>query len=160
MQAVHERVFVSNSLSCVSGTNEMAVVHACKSPCHQRAVGYAGSLSSSHPNYLILQQDNDLFLNIIDPPIPLFMPQLFIEFVLFSNKHWGQGKKLLIHCNQGESRAPSLALLFLAKSLSVIDKSSYQAARKEFETIYPRYNPGRGIETYFTQNWSVLGSAP
>ena len=37
-----------------------------------------------------------------------------LDFLEFSNKHWRQGKKLLIHCNQGESRAPSLALLFVA----------------------------------------------
>jgi len=157
MKEVHERVFVANDLSCTKGNAELAVVHACKSPCHQRAIGYSGSLPSTHPNYLVFEHDNDLFLNIIDPPAPLFMPPLFSNFLSFANKHWSGGRKLLIHCNQGESRAPSLALLFLAKGLSAIDKSSYQTARKEFEAIYPQYTPGKGIETYFTKNWSTLG---
>jgi hypothetical protein len=157
MIEIHERVFVANELACTRGNSGLAIVHACKSPCHQRGIGYSGSLPKTHPNYLVLEQDYDLFLNIIDPPVPLFIPQLFTSFLSFATKHWEEGKRLLIHCNQGESRAPSMALLFLAKGLSAINKSSYQAARKEFETLYPQYNPGRGIETYFTQNWSILG---
>ena len=117
MQEVHERVMVTNDLSCTRGNENLAVVHACKSPCHQREVGYKGKLANTHPNYLVLEKDSDLFLNIIDPPVPLFMPLLFSAFLEFANKHWGQGKNLLIHCNQGESRAPSLAMLFLAKGV-------------------------------------------
>ena len=157
MEEVHERVFVANDHSCTSGSEQLAVVHACKSPCHQRAVGYRGKLQNTHPNYLVLKQENDLYLNIIDPPVPLFMPPLFSDFLMFANEHWNSNKKLLIHCNRGESRAPSLALLFLAKGLSVINSESYQAARSEFEEIYPRYSPGKGIQTYFTNNWSTLG---
>ena len=93
------------------------MVHTCKSPCHQSAVGYQGKLPNTHPNYLVLETENNLFLNIIDPLAPLFMPPLFTAFLAFANKHWGQGKKLLIHCNQGESRAPSLAMLFWQKEL-------------------------------------------
>lgn len=158
MQEVYERVIVTNDLSCTHGNSKLAVVHACKSPCHQNAVGYRGSLSNQHPNYLVLEQENDLFMNIIDPPTPLFMPPLFSHFIEFSNKHWSQGKKLLIHCNQGESRAPSLALLFLAKVVLAIPNDSYEDAREEFEKLYPGYNPGKGIQRYFSKNWSVLGS--
>jgi predicted protein tyrosine phosphatase len=86
------------------------------------------------------------------------MPPLFTSFMVFSNKHWNEGRKLLIHCNQGESRAPSLAMLFMAKGLSAINNVSYESARSEFEKLYPRYNPGKGIETYFSRNWALLGS--
>ncbi|WCN14930.1 hypothetical protein GV054_18905 [Marinomonas mediterranea] len=158
MQEIHERVIVTNDLSCTRGNSEVAVVHACKSPCHQGAVGYRGKLPSTHPNYLVLEQEYDLFLNIIDPPIPLFMPPLFTEFLAFANKHWSQDRKLLIHCNQAESRAPSLAMLFLAKGVFAIPDTSYEVARLEFEKLYSRYNPGKGIETYFSKNWSQLGS--
>ncbi|EOW3713454.1 hypothetical protein ACOW3S_004096 [Vibrio fluvialis] len=158
MQEIHERVIVTNDQSCSTGNANLAVVHACKSPCHQRAVGYRGKLDNSHPNYLVLEKENDLFLNIIDPPVPLFKPPLFSAFLNFSNKHWKQGKKLLIHCNQGESRAPSLAMLFLAKGISVIPDASYAEARVEFEKLYPRYNPGKGIQEYFSKNWALLGS--
>jgi len=158
VQEIYERVIVTNDLSCTRGNDEVAVIHACKSPCHQGAVGYRGKLPSTHPNYLVLEQEYNLFLNIIDPPVPLFMPPLFTEFLAFANKHWSQGRKLLIHCNQGESRAPSLAMLFLAKGVFAIPDTSYEVARSEFEKLYPRYNPGKGIETYFSKNWTQLGS--
>ena len=157
MIEIHERVFVANEVACSKGNSGLVVVHACKKPCHQRVIGYSGNLQKTHPNYLVLEQDYDLFLNIIDPPTPLFMPQLFTSFLSFATKHWGEGKRLLVHCNQGESRAPSLALLFLAKSLSAINNASYQAARKEFEPLYPQYKPGKGIESYFSNNWKSLG---
>jgi hypothetical protein len=99
----------------------------------------------------VLEQEYDLFLNIIDPHVPLFMPPLFTEFLAFANKHWSQGRKLLIHCNQGESRAPSLAMLLLAKGVFSIPDTSFELARLEFEKLYPRYNPGKGIETYFSK---------
>lgn len=158
MQEVHERVFVGSDMSCKYGTTDLAVVHACKSPCHQRVVGYKGALPNTHPNYLVLEEGNDLYLNIIDPPVPLFMPPLFSNFMNFASKHWNNNQTLLVHCNQGESRAPSLALLFLAKGLSVIADDSYDAARAEFEKIYPKYNPGMGIQIYFSKHWEVLGS--
>ena len=120
MQEVFERVWVGSDTSCRAGGGEWAVVHACKSPCHQRAVGYQGSLVSSHANYLVLNRGRDLYLNLIDPPKPLFMPASFIAFLGFADAEWTAGRKLLIHCNLGESRAPSLALLFLAKRLSEV----------------------------------------
>jgi len=157
VQEIYERIFVSNELSCTNGNDKLAVVHACKSPCHQSAVGYRGKLEDTHPNYLVLENENNLFLNIIDPSIPLFKPPLFSHFLVFSGRHWEKGQKLLIHCNQGESRAPSLALLFLAKKLEVIPNDSFIEARFEFEKLYPRYRPGKGIETYFSQHWENLG---
>ncbi len=47
---------------------DWAIIHACKSPCHQGAVGYIGNLDRTHPNYLVLESGSDLFLNMIDPP--------------------------------------------------------------------------------------------
>jgi hypothetical protein len=107
--------------------DDWAVVHACKSPCHQRALGYRGNLSSRHPNYLSYEQRNHLFLNRIDPDEPLFMLPLFSVALDFIQKHVSQ-RKVLIHCNHGLSRAPSIALLYLAKRAKVISTESYQAA--------------------------------
>lgn len=156
MQEVYERVFVSNDLSCREGSEDMVVTHACKSPCHQREVGYRGSLPNTHPHYLVKEDEYNLYLNMIDPPAPLFMPPLFTTFLSFSEKHWSEGRKILIHCNQGESRAPSLALLFMAKCRGVISNDSYESAKEDFDGIYQNYNPGRGIQIYLSKNWGSL----
>ena len=113
MVTVHDRLYIGDEGTCRPGSTLLAVVHACKSPCHQRSVGYTGSLSPMHPNYLVLRNPYDLYLNIIDPPVPLFKIETFVQFLLFAGEHHDRGASVLIHCNQGESRAPTLALLFL-----------------------------------------------
>ena len=157
MTKVYDRLYVGSERDCFHSRPEWAVVHACKNPCHVNAVGYKGSLPKNHHNYLSLERGANLYLNIVDPDIPLFMPQTFVDFMNFSQKHYSEGMNLLIHCNLGESRAPSLALLFMAKGLHVISDRSYEEARKEFQLIYPEYMPGLGISTYFTDNWNELG---
>jgi hypothetical protein len=151
---VHDRLFVGSEADCRPGNDESVVIHACKSPCHQRAVGYRGSLPSSHPNYLVLEHSYDLYLNIIDPDKPLFMPPLFTVFLDFAGKHWDAGRKVLIHCNQGESRSPTLAMMLMAKHIGVISDASYDEARAEFEQLYPYYRPGLGIQKYLHCHWA------
>lgn len=144
---------MGTELECMENKEGWAIIHACKSPCHQRAVGYRGSLPQSHPNYLVLKKENDLYLNMIDPPQPLFMMPLFTEFLKFTMRNWKTGKTVFIHCNKGESRAPSLALLFLAKGLKSIRAKSYEEAKEDFMKIYPHYMPGAGIQIYLRNNW-------
>ncbi|MEQ8158311.1 MAG: hypothetical protein GXX80_13265 [Thermotogaceae bacterium] len=157
MTKVCDRLYVGSEADCFHSRPEWAVVHACKHPCHVNAVGYYGSLPKNHPSYLSLERGANLYLNIVDPDIPLFMSQTFVDFTTFTQKHYIEGKNLLIHCNLGESRAPSLALLFMAKGLHVISDRSYEEARKEFQISYPGYKPGLGIARYFADNWDRLG---
>lgn len=156
MQEIHERLFVGSEGDCFRSRSGWAVVHACKSPCHQQAVGYRGSLPSDHPNYLVLEDQQNLFLNIIDPPIPLFKHETFASFLTFSEEHWNKGENLLIHCNLGESRAPTLALLFMAKRLNALPASSYPEAKQQFAVIFPSYSPGQGIQTFLIQHWNEI----
>jgi hypothetical protein len=156
MIEVHTRLNVGNIESCRAGLPGFAVVHACKSPCHQKAVGYHGSLPSHHPNYLWLEQPQNLYLNLIDPPVPLFKIESFRCFLAFATAQYKEGATLLIHCNQGESRAPSLALLFLAKRIQAIPTGSFLEAKEAFSMLYPAYLPGRGIEQFLTMQWSEI----
>jgi hypothetical protein len=154
MVRIVDRLYVGTEADCRQGDDKWAIIHACKSLCHQGFVGYRGNLPSNHPNYLVLELENDLILNMIDPQKPLFIPKLFIDFLRFSRTKWKEGKNILIHCNLGESRAPSLALLFLAKELQIIDNTSYEKAKQDFIKLYPSYTPGIGIQIYFSQHWS------
>jgi hypothetical protein len=156
MHEVHRDLFIGTERDCFfTQKDDWAVIHACKSPCHQRALSYTGSLPKNHPSYLACEQGNHLFLNMIDPDQPLFMPPLFVASLAFIEKHLSK-RKVLIHCNEGLSRAPSLALLYLAKRAGVIDNSSYIAAYKDFIKRFPFYRPGRGIATYLELHWNEL----
>lgn len=153
---------IENRLSFGNGTDcthladgTIAVVHACKEPCHRGACGYSErSLDSAHPNYLVLERGHHLYLNLIDPPVPLFTMASFEAFLRFVDREIAQ-RPVLIHCNQGESRAPSLTLLYMAKRLGLLLADSYEAAAEAFREKYP-YNPGRGIQMWLGKNWERI----
>jgi hypothetical protein len=153
MRKVYDRLFVGSIGDCSDQKEGWATVHACKSPCHQKAVGYQGRLPSSHPHYLVYERPDNLYLNMIDPTGPLFMPPLFTEFLRFGWQQWEAGKNLLIHCNRGDSRAPSQALLFLSKVVRVLPAEGYWEAVEKFINLYPNYLPGQGIQIYLGKNW-------
>ena len=111
MILVQDKLFVGNDTDCRRSGAGWAVIHACKNPCHAAAVGYSGSLPSRHPNYLVFEKGDDLFLNIIDPPAPLFKPESFSAFLTFAKQKTEESKSLLIHCNQGESRSAILGTI-------------------------------------------------
>jgi hypothetical protein len=157
IQVMEGLVFGNETICTHDSSGSVAVVHACKDPCHRSAVGYTTrSIPNSHPNYLGKETEYHLYLNLIDPPQPLFRVQSFVVFLAFMEKHIGE-RQIVIHCNQGESRAPSLALLYLAKRTAIIPSSSYPIAAAAFRTnLYPGYQPGRGIEIWLTQHWGEL----
>lgn len=136
------------------------VVHACKS-CHARKLGYKGSLPQAHENYLSVEDGDGLWLNLIDPDKPLFYPQSFEIFLDFVYRH--KREDITIHCDQGRSRAPSLALLARAKIFNDIDTYNYFTAERDFCLDWLKnaepgriFAPGKGIRTFLIENWEKL----
>jgi hypothetical protein len=102
MIELHPRLFVGDQSTCLEGVDGFAVVHACKSPCHQEAVGYRVALPQDDRYYLALETPYDLYLNLIDPPTPLFRVESFQHFRDFAvSRYVDAYQGLLIHCNQG-----------------------------------------------------------
>ncbi|MFA5781849.1 MAG: dual specificity protein phosphatase [Bacteroidales bacterium] len=158
MIKVFENLFVGNDEDCNSMMNEgWAVIHACKIHCHQKAVSYKGNLKSTHPNYLIYERYNHLFLNMVDMEqelLPLYTNPIMKAAMSFIDKHISD-KKVLIHCNQGISRSPSIALLYLAR-IEKIANDTFNNAVIDFKKKYPLYNPGKGILMYMNKNWRTI----
>lgn len=157
MIQIHANLFIGDENDC-SYTNreDWAVIHACKSPCHQHILGYRGSLPQDHPYYLIYEESNHLFLNMIDPDQPLFKDVLFIKSLDFIKTHIPR-RQVLIHCNHGKSRSASIALLYLAKCAGTISQSNYEDATRDFTAhIFPDYSPGIGIATYLESHWNDI----
>ncbi|MFP4098732.1 MAG: hypothetical protein ACLFU1_08115 [Alphaproteobacteria bacterium] len=154
---VEDVLYFGDLASCTpENRRKFAVVHACKEPCHRHAVGYQQkSLNKAHPYYLSFEKDDNLYLNVIDPPVPLFQTESFQIFLKFAKAAKEKGKPVLVHCNQGQSRAPSFALLFMAKGLGLLPNESYVAARKAFEEKFS-YMPGAGIAKFLETNWEKL----
>lgn len=85
---------------------------------------------------------------------PMFTNPIMKAAMLFIEKHI-ETNKILIHCNQGQSRSPSIALIYLARK-HVINSDSYSMATKDFMQLYQRYQPGNGIAAYMQKNWNYL----
>lgn len=159
MQHVAKDIFVGDDSSCRDRErDDFAVVHACKHPCHQAAVGYSGNLPQSHPQYLVYETERDLYLNLVDMDRPQqhqYMQPIVEATFEFIDNHLSDGR-VLIHCNQGRSRSPTLALLYLAKRTDVLPSTDYQTAKQAFNQLYPKYEPAGGFESYLPRYWNEL----
>jgi len=159
MIEVHQNLFVGNQSDYdfkVSKQDGWAVVHACKEPYHRLFLDYKGrGAPKDHPEYLLAKRGNRLALNIVDVDNPAFFSkEEMIEPALdFIDEALSRGLKVLVHCNQGESRGPSLALLYMAARLGAIPSESLEAAEEKFRSIYPFYNPKYGLREHLRQNW-------
>ncbi len=116
MQEIIENVFVG----CDADVDEFmadypdgAIIHAAKEKWHREAVGYTGrGAPKGDPEYLVAKRDNELMLNLVDSPKPEFIPEECFDaaYCHFVEYHMEQGLPILIHCNQGKSRGPGVAL--------------------------------------------------
>lgn len=155
MRQISNYLFVGDDKDCemlrARRHNDMFVIHACKT-CHSRELGYRGSLPKDDPHYLFYEKEKELFLNMIDPPTPLFSNTLFIQAISFINRHPGN---VLIHCDKGFSRAPSVAIAYLA-NWNELPADSYNSAVKAYRAIDPLYEPGKGIAEYLKTHWHEI----
>jgi Predicted protein-tyrosine phosphatase len=78
------------------------------------------------------------------------------QVLAFIQKSLQEGKNVLISCDQGQSRSPSVALLYLAKILHTIPNTNYAEARQAFTKIYPYYQPALGISTFLAEHWTEI----
>lgn len=131
-----------------------AIVSCCKDPSHRQMVGYTSrALPKDHPEYLFAIRGNRLALNIVDADKPEFFTESMINTALdFISARLAEELKVLVHCNQGQSRSPSLGLLYIRDSMS----DDFEAAEKEFRKIYPDYNPRNGIREYVRAHWREM----
>lgn len=132
-----------------------AICHACKEPFHREAVGYVShGAPKQHPEYLFAIRDGGkrLCMNLVDADDIRYIPAELIKRGLhFIDDQLLNKRKVLVHCNQGGSRAPSLALAYLrAKRQMPFD---FKAAEVNFLRKYPEYSPRNGIRSFVEANW-------
>ena len=145
---------VGDQSKCSRGSEEMAIIHACKFPCYVSRISPAKNYPKDDPRYLWVEDDHDLYLYIIDPPKPLFQIESIYKTLAF-----GEGRqKILVHCNQGQSRSVALAILLW--SFYGDKHDSFEEAKKDFEDTHPDYpvTPNRGIQEFLTTNWNNINN--
>jgi len=158
MIEVHPGLFVGSEIDYESQINSAAnwaVVHACKEPYHRRALGYSGrAVSKEHPEYLVARRGDRLILNLIDANDPAYIPDEIMDAsVEFVHEHLGIGQQVLVHCNQGMSRSPSIAMLYLGTHTERLSKSSFEQAFIAFREMYPPFSPAGGVLGFLRRRW-------
>lgn len=159
MTEIHKNLFVGNQTDYefkVRNKGNWSVVHACKEPYHRQALGYQGRAApKDHPEYLMAKRENRLILNLVDVEDSTYIAkEIMNEALQFIEQNLAAGRKVLVHCNQGMSRSPGIALLYLAKE-GIINNTSFEEALAEFGKIYPGINMAGGIRGFLVENWDV-----
>lgn len=160
MQEITHNLFVGELVDfMVAIPEEMAFVHATQT-IHYTKMGWDRTHNKpdkEHPNYIVFEEPNSISLNWVDGGAFLYKmsgPETFIKVLDFIDKRI-KDKKVLVHCDQGMSRGPTIGLLYLAKRAKTISDESFDDAYSEFIKIYPDYNPG-GIAEYVRDNWDQI----
>jgi len=139
----------------VKGGEGWAVVHACKDPYHRQLLGYTTKGAPKGPEYLVAVRGDRLYLNLVDVDDPAFIHVELVEkAIAFIHEKLCGGKKVLVHCNQGESRGPGIAFLYLLRHTPALPKTSLADALGVFQRIYPAFHPGPGIAGYIAAHWN------
>jgi hypothetical protein len=138
----------------LGSTEKWAVVHACKEPYHRKAVGYTGrSAPTDSAEYLWAYRCEELCLNLVDAEDVKYIPEAVIEEGLrFIRARLADGKKVLVHCNQGRSRSAGMCMLYMAQEGKFKGKT-FMEAEDEMRNIYPMYSPAKGMRDYLRSHW-------
>ena len=154
MTSVYERLSFGSDETCSPlHYGSLAVVHACRT-CFGRRVTDDKDTQRDRPNYLTFEDGHHLYMDLIDWPKPEFEIEIFFKFIEFVDRQIKE-RGVLIHCNKGESRAPSLALLYMAKRLALLPNENYDLAAECFRQQFP-YSPSRGISSWLRQHWQLF----
>lgn len=136
----------------IQGQQNWATLHCCKNPFHCDFVGYKCSLPPNHPDYALKRKGNEMALNLVDMNTFSenyldFNEKMFRTAFEFLDEYRKNGYRILIHCNQGESRGPTMAM-FYASYCGLFENKNFIETVSKFKGIYPRYNPKKNI--YYT----------
>src|SRR6185437_4386159 len=106
---ISKNLAIGDIEGCKRTNKDDCIIHSCKQPCFEAVVGK--KIDKDHPNYIFYELEKDLFLNIIDPYEPLFYKETFDVALRFIEKNIRE-HKVVIHCNEGRSRSPQIAMLY------------------------------------------------
>lgn len=162
MEKIYPRLYIGDEPACRAsvGNQDLAIIHACKEPCHRKHVGYKErSIPDGHPMKLTAEAPYNLYLNLVDMPQEFLVHYThpIIEKAISFIKTHIQERSVLIHCNQGKSRSPSIGMAYLAHQ-GIIPNASFPEAEQAFIKIYDKYEPGLGIRSYLQKNWTDIMS--
>lgn len=158
MIEIEKNLFIGddNDFETIKDDEDFYIIHACKEPYHRQLLGYSGrNCNPTNPEYLYAERDNILYLNMVDAYDKKYIRKnLYNISTKKINDALLKNKKVLIHCNKGESRSPSIGLYYL-KTIGKIKSDSYINGKTIFiNEYYPNFRPNKGIDEWLEENWN------
>jgi hypothetical protein len=151
MKEVYSRLYVGGDPDYlkVADDPDWRIVRACKDGpgSHRETLGYQERSAPKGPTYYFVERPRKLILNLIDTDDPNYIPTPLVDKALsYISDSLRLGHKVLVACNHGQSRSPSLAFLWLYLEGKL--PAEYHRAARMFKTLYPDYEPNTGIRQY------------
>ena len=143
----------------VKNLNGWSWLRACKygPDGHRDTLLYDTLGAPKGPEYLHVRRRNFCALNLIDVDDPNFIPFECIKYGLdFVKEELAKNRKVLIACNQGHSRGPSIGLMFLRAIGDM--PHNFLTSEKIYRAIYPKYDPALGIRQIARDSWTLLNN--
>lgn len=114
---------------------------------HRETLGYQERSAPKGPDYLFVERPRKLILNMVDSDDPNFYPDSLVDkAVSYISDSVRLGQKILVCCNYGQSRSPSIVFLWLYLNGKL--PTEYHRALRTFRQLYPSYSPSDGIRQY------------
>lgn len=149
-------LWVGNQSDCLAVQSRTedgstAIVHACKYPCFYQAKAKAYG-PDHRPMYKT--ESLNLYLNmshtILDKDLPFF--KATVQFITLHLDY----RPVLVHSNEGDTRAPSIALVYLATRTRYLSHSFEEAVKHFKEHYCPDYNPSPQYRAYLKDHWENI----
>lgn len=123
-------------------------------------IGYIGNMSKDEPEYLIaIRPELDvLAVNLIDVDDIKYQSKQIIDKCLnfIETQLKGANRKVLIACDQGQSRSAGVAFIYLMQKNIFENCKTYEEAYLEFKKIYPYEEMKNGIKQHTMNYWEEL----
>lgn len=132
-----------------------AVIHACKEPYHRMFVGYTGRRAPKGTQYYAAYRGDELALNMVDADDKRFFPDEMMGKGIRMGLIRSLADGVLVHCNEGRSRGPGLAMAIM-RARGDFRGKTYEQAKEFFRKVYPEYEPKRGIEDWLIEHWDTI----
>lgn len=138
---------VSKSMKIVCALNRVAGFVT-----HQSVVNWSGKgCNKDNPYYLFKRTDDAIYLNMIDGDNPEYISDDMINAALdFIKKALDKSDNVFIYCSLGESRSPSIALMYLLENGLIEPKNAITDFKSRY---YNNYSPKRGNLEYIQNRW-------
>lgn len=132
-----------------------SILHAAKEPFHRAFLKYETRAAPPGPEYLVARRGHRMALNFIDAENPKHIPAEMIRVGLdFITEELYNGRRVLVHCNQGQSRAPGIGLLWLRRFDPIYRDLDYDEAKIRFNDNYHGFTPGLAVDGFLKEHWN------